>query len=120
MNTDLLLYFNIGNAWSNLNGFYNEQFTLSSSIWNKYIFETYDLKTGEDHTECGLRCEFSGSHCDFFTVASNKCYLGRYSHWDAGTVSDTTVPTTYHKSGTYCGFTISLQKYYLQNLLMIT
>ena len=77
---------------------YNEQFTLSSYIWNKYIFETYPLEDGQDQTECGIRCELSATHCDFFTIASGKCYLGRYSHWDAGLVSDSSVPTTYHKS----------------------
>ena len=72
---------------------------MSSYIWTKYIFETHDLKSGQDHTECGVRCELSSSHCDFFTVASGKCYLGRYSYWGSGTVSDSNVPQTYHKSG---------------------
>ena len=90
----------LGNAWSDINSRFNEQFTLSSYIWTKYIFETYPVDPGQDQTECGVRCELSGSHCDFFTVASGKCYLGRYAYYPEGTVSDSSVPTTYHKTGT--------------------
>ena len=50
----LLLCF-IGNAWSDINSRFNEKFTLSSYIWTKYIFETYELKEGQDQTECGVR-----------------------------------------------------------------
>ena len=84
---------------SDINSRFNEKFTLSSYIWNKYIFETHVLENGQDQTECGVRCELSGSHCDFFTIASGKCYLGRYSYWGSGTVSDSNAPQTYHKSG---------------------
>ena len=93
--------FYIGNSWSDINSRFNEQFTLSSYIWTKYIFETHSVKSGEDQTECGVRCELSATQCDFFTIASGKCYLGRYTHWNLGTVQDGSVPTTYHKSGMY-------------------
>ena len=50
----LLLCF-VDNAWSDINSRFNEKFTLSSYIWTKYIFETYELKEGQDQTECGVR-----------------------------------------------------------------
>ena len=50
------------------------------------------------------RCEISAEHCDFFTIASGNCYLGRYSYWDSGTVIDESIPMTYHKSGMYTFF----------------
>ena len=53
----------------------------------------------EDTTECGVRCELSGDHCDFFTTDNGKCHLGRYNHWDSGVVPSTAVPITYHKHG---------------------
>ena len=53
----------------------------------------------QDATECGVRCELSGDHCDFFTTDNGKCHLGRYDHWDSGAVTSTTVPITYHKHG---------------------
>ena len=89
----------LGNAWHNLDDFYNEKFTLSDYIWTKYIFDTYPLKDLEDTTECGVRCELAGDHCDFFTTDNSKCYLGRYNHWDSGEVESTAAPITYHKHG---------------------
>ena len=89
----------LGNAWSDINSRFNEQFTLSSYIWTKYIFATHVLDTGQDQTECGVRCELSVEQCDFFTISSGNCYLGRYLHWDQGTIEDQSSPTTYHKSG---------------------
>ena len=57
------------------------------------------MKDLEDTTECGVRCELSGDHCDFFTTDNSKCYLGRYNHWDSGEVESTAAPLTYHKHG---------------------
>ena len=88
-----------GNAWSDISSRFNEHFTLSSYIWNKYIFETHALQTSDHSIECGLQCELSPSQCDFFCSSSGKCYLGRYSHWASGTVSDNSLPLTYHRSG---------------------
>ena len=80
---------------------YNEQFTLYSAIWTKYIYKTYTLKTGEDQTECGVYCEMSVETCNFFLIASGKCHLGRYDYYGSGTVLDSNVPTTYHKTSEY-------------------
>ena len=85
------------NSWNDLNSMYNEQFTLSSAIWTKYIFESFDLSDGQDHIECGVKCEISDTTCNFFLVASDKCHLGRYDHYGSGTVTDSNVPLTYHK-----------------------
>ena len=79
---------------------YNEQFTLSSAIWTKYIFDSFDQEAGEDHIECGVRCEIADTTCNFFLVASGKCHLGRYDHYGSGTVADSNVPMTYHKQST--------------------
>ena len=76
---------------------YNEQFTMSSAIWTKYIFESIDQDTGQDHIECGVRCEIADTTCNFFLVASGKCHLGRYDYFGSGTVVDSNVPLTYHK-----------------------
>ena len=76
---------------------YNEQFTMSSSIWTKYIFESIDQDTGQDQIECGVRCEIADTTCNFFLVASGKCHLGRYDYYGSGTVVDSNVPLTYHK-----------------------
>ena len=59
------------------------------------------LEDQQDHTECGFRCEFSGDTCNFFTVSSGNCHLGRYNYWDQGTVEDTSTPMTYHRSGNF-------------------
>ena len=87
-----------GNAWSDLNSMYNEQFTLSSAIWTKYIYKSHTLGTGQDQTECGVYCELSVETCNFFLIASGKCHLGRYDYYGSGTVVDNNVPTTYHKT----------------------
>ena len=92
------IWINRQNSWNDLNSRFSEQFTLSSYIWTKYIYETFVLELGQDRTECGIRCELLTSHCDFFTVASGMCYLGRYSHWDSGIVEDLSIPITYHNS----------------------
>ena len=60
------------------------------------------------------RCEISAEHCDFFTIASGNCYLGRYSYWDSGTVIDESIPMTYHKSGMYAFFQKNFQNYFRQ------
>ena len=57
-------------AWEDLDSIYNEDTYLSSYIWTKYIFETHPLESGQDKAECGVRCELSNDHCDFFTVTS--------------------------------------------------
>ena len=89
----------LGNAWSDINSRFNEQFTLSSYIWTKYVFASHVLDPGQDQTECGVRCELSVEQCDFFTISSGNCHLGRYSYWDQGIIEDQNSPTTYHKSG---------------------
>ena len=89
----------LGNAWSDINSRFNEQFTLSSYIWTRYIFASHVLDPGQDQTECGVRCELSVEQCDFFTISSGNCHLGRYSYWDQGIIEDQNSPTTYHKSG---------------------
>ena len=58
------------------------------------------------------RCEISAEHCDFFTIASGNCYLGRYSYWDSGTVIDESIPMTYHKSGMYSFFQNYFRQFY--------
>ena len=85
---------------------YNEQFTLSSAIWTKYIFKSHTLGTGQDQTECGVYCELSVETCNFFLIASGKCHLGRYDYYGSGTVVDNNVPTTYHKSSKTITFNI--------------
>ena len=92
-----IIYLLSANSWNDLNSMYNEQFTLSSAIWTKYIFESFDLGDGQDHIECGVKCEISDTTCNFFLVASDKCHLGRYDHYGSGTVVDSNVPLTYHK-----------------------
>ena len=95
-----VLFSNLGNSWPHLDGIFNEKFTLSGQAWNKYIFDTYPLEDQQDQTECGFRCEFSGDTCNFFTVSSGNCHLGRYDYFDQGTVDDTSgPPMTYHRSG---------------------
>ena len=89
----------IGNSWTNINNFYNKKFTLSAYIWTKYTFISISLQDNDDETECGVRCEFSKDQCDFFTIDSGECHLGRYDHWDLGTVQSTSIPMTYHKEG---------------------
>ena len=96
------------NSWNDLNSMYNEQFTLSSAIWTKYIFESFDLSDGQDHIECGVKCEISDTTCNFFLVASDKCHLGRYDHYGSGTVTDSNVPLTYHKQSKRNLITITL------------
>ena len=86
-----------GNAWSDINSRFGEKFTLSPSVWNKYVYETINQQSGEDNTECGIRCELSAFGCDFFLTASGKCYLAKYSHYGSGTVADNSEVTTYHK-----------------------
>ena len=92
-----IIYLLSANSWNDLNSMYNEQFTLSSAIWTKYIFESFDLGDGQDHIECGVKCEISDTTCNFFLVASDKCHLGRYDYYGSGTVTDSNVPLTYHK-----------------------
>ena len=89
----------LGNTQSDVSSRFNEHFILSNYIWTKYIFQTYVLQTEHHHAECGLQCELSIDHCDFFATASGNCYLGRYSHWASGNVADASEPMTYHKSG---------------------
>ena len=64
------------------------------------------------------RCEISAEHCDFFTIASGNCYLGRYSYWDSGTVIDESIPMTYHKSGMYIHFFKRIFKIILDNSII--
>ena len=89
----------LGNTQSDVSSRFNEHFILSNYIWTKYIFQTYVLQTEHHHAECGLQCELSIDHCDFFASASGNCYLGRYSYWASGIVADASEPLTYHKSG---------------------
>ena len=88
-------------AWEDLDSIYNEETYLSSYIWTKYIFETHILESGQDYRECGIRCELSGSQCDFFLISNSDCHLGRYSYWNQGIVEDTNRRYTYHKSCKY-------------------
>ena len=83
---------------------YNEQFTLSSQVWTKFIFETISIgslgQTEQDfYLDCAIRCRISKDHCDFFTIVMGKCHLGRYSYYGQGIVADSSVPLTYHRSG---------------------
>ena len=82
-----------------MDNLYNQKFTLSDYIWTKYTFDSISMQQDEDQIECGIRCEFSKEQCDFFTVDSGECHLGRYDHWDLGTVQSTSSPMTYHKEG---------------------
>ena len=94
-------------AWSDISSLYDEKTYLSSYIWTKYIFETHILvESGQDYRECGVRCELSGSQCDFFLISTSNCnpkccHLGRYSYWNLGTVVDSTNRYTYHKNCKY-------------------
>ena len=88
-------------AWEDLDSIYNEETYLSSYIWTKYIFETHTLESEQDYRECGIRCELSGSQCDFFLISNSDCHLGRYSYWNQGIVEDTNRRYTYHKSCKY-------------------
>ena len=89
-------------AWSDISSLYNDSPYLSSYIWTKYIFETHiPVESGQDYRECGVRCELSGSQCDFFLISYSNCHLGRYSYWNQGTVVDSNTRHTYHKSCKY-------------------
>ena len=68
---------------------------IASILFNSlYITESYQAMT-----ECGLRCELHANQCDFFVVTLSHCHLGRYSHWNQGSIQDNTERITYHKIG---------------------
>ena len=72
---------------------------MSNYFWTKYTFDTYPLNGFQDATECGLMCELSVDHCDFFTTDMGKCHLGRYNHSYLGEVVGSNVAMTYHNQG---------------------
>ena len=87
------------NSLDHVNTVYDIIFDLPDFAWNRYMFETIDFESGEDSTDCGVRCELHSSQCDFFAYSGTKCYFGLYSQTQG---TDVTVPETirtYHKSG---------------------
>lgn len=68
---DILAYFNI-------------TFTLPGPLWNQFVVEVINLATGEDLTECGVKCRLHATQCDFFMVDDQICYLALLTETEGG------------------------------------
>ena len=67
------------NSESSINDYFHYWFRLPGETLKSCGIETITLHPDESISDCGIKCLFSATKCDFFYYEFPKCYLASYN-----------------------------------------